>query len=86
MLLIQMQSHTIDFKRAIKSGLAISPDISQQVGNCRGAKNVGTAQRQVADSAHMLLKLADHAGALTRVIAVVRARRKLVDQELAVSA
>ena len=43
------------------------------------------AQRQIARGAHSLLKLAGHAAALALVIAVVRARRELVDQQLALA-
>ena len=80
-LFIEMQAHAVDLERAIEMRLAVGPYIAQQIRDRRGTKNVSAAQRKIADRAHVLLKLADNAGALAGVIAVVRARRKLVDEK-----
>jgi len=62
----------------------LQPDLAEEVGDGAGLDDIGRAERQVADGADELLKLAGDAGALAGVVAVVRTRREFVDQQVTI--
>src|SRR5882757_5042847 len=80
-LFVEVQADTVDFERAVEARLAVGPRVAQQIRDGGGAKYACAAQRKIADGAYVLLELADNAGAFAGVIAVMRPRRKLVDEQ-----
>ena len=67
----------------VPAGLAVGPEVAQQVDHGRGHDQVGRAQRQTAEGAHLLLELAGDAGLDRQMPRVVRPRGDLVDQQTA---
>ena len=65
-------------------GLAVGPDVAQQIGHRRRPHLPRRSQGQAADRTHLLLELARHAGVEREVPRVVRTRRDLVDEQPAV--
>ena len=70
---------------AAQSGSPVCPEVAEQVRHRRRAQQLGRAERQAADGAQLLLELAGDAGVEGEVAGVVRARRQLVDEQLAVA-
>src|SRR5215210_9122399 len=66
-------------------GLAVLPEVAQEVRHGGGAQELGRAQGEAGDGPELLLELAGDAGVEGEVAGVVRARRQLVDQQPAVA-
>ena len=82
---VEMQLDVRHGQRRGPIGLAVLPEVAQQVGHGRRPQQFGGAQRQPADGPHLLLELAGHGGVDGEVARVVRARRQLVDEQPAVA-
>src|SRR5437773_1644426 len=79
LLAIEMQLDTrIDGESSGPFRLAISPEISQQIGHRHGREKRYISKRQAADGAELLLELAGDAGVEAEVAGIVRARRQLI--------
>ncbi len=86
---VEVKAHAWDGEGGVEAGLArgavwTDPDLAEKVGDGGWLDDFDVAEGKVADGANMLLKLAGHAGALAGVIAVVRARGELVDEEVTI--
>ena len=71
---------------AAQFGSPSDPQIAEQVRHRRRLQQLGRSERQAADRAHLLLELARDRGVEREVTRVVRPRRELVDEQLAVGA
>ena len=66
-------------------GFANCPEVAQQVDHCSGAAWSRVAEREAADSAELLFKLADRAGFYRPMPGVVRARGKFIDNKACIA-
>src|SRR5205823_2583609 len=81
---VEVQTHERVAQRSREVRLpTILPQITEQVHDRRWANDARVTERQVAHGANELLELADHAGALSGVKRIVRARGELVDVQIA---
>ena len=76
-----MQFHKWILQGGRPVGLALGPQIPEQVGHGCGRTQLRGAKREAADRAHLLLELACDAGIDREVARIVSARSELVDQE-----
>src|SRR5690606_5425270 len=84
-LAIQVEVDAGDLQRGAPVRLAVGPDVAEDVDHGRGGAEVGGAERKIADRTDQLLELAGGAAIQGAVVAVVRTRRELVDQQPSVA-
>ena len=77
---IQVQFQFRQRERRQPVGLAVPPDVAQQIRHGRGTQHFRATQWQPADRANLLLKLTGNAGVDGQMTGVVRAWRQFVHQ------
>src|ERR1700734_1713792 len=82
-----MKPHTRHFQRGIEvrnlcRTIRPKPNLSKQINDRCRLNDLHTTERQITNRTSELLKLTRHAGALTRVVAVVRPRSQLIHEQL----
>src|SRR2546421_9072374 len=85
MLRVKMQTNAADAESRRPVWFAVFPDIAQQIRHGSRTNQIRRAQRQSANGAHMLLELARRASFDRPMPRIVRTRRELVHQQLAIA-
>ncbi len=82
-LAVEMQLDVGEGARGVPIGLAVGPEIAEQICHRGGSQLLGRSQGQSADGAMLLLELAGDTGVKGEMPRIVRPRGEFVDQQLA---